>query len=357
MTSSVNRQWILRRHPERGDVMSEEFLALEEAEIPEPRDGEFLVRTICLGTSPAQFGYMIQGKSTFGSLKIGDVMRGRGVGEVIQSKHPDFKSGDLITSSLGWQDYSIQPPRDLLNSIKSVQKVENPVAPLSTTLGILGTDGFTPYFGLLDVGQAKAGDTVVISAAGGGIGSVAGQIAKIKGCRAIGITGSADKAQWITEELGFDHAINYKTEDVSTRLGKLCPEGVDVFFDNVGGDILDAVLLHLAVGARIAICGYISIDYMPLPRKGPSNYTELLNQRSRMQGFMVFDYLERWPEAEAQMRNWYMAGLLKNSEDVSEGLENMPEALASLFKSENKGIKSLRVGPDPEWVKGISDSA
>ncbi len=354
MKKPINRRWILRRHPERGDVMSKDFLSLVEGEIPDVGDGEFLVRTICLGTSPAQFGYMIEGKSSFGSLKIGDVMRGRGVGEVVESKHPDFKPGEIITSSLGWQDYSIQPPRDLLDSIKSVQKVKDPVAPLSTTLGILGTDGFTAYFGLLDVGRPQPGDNVVVSAAGGGIGSVVGQIARIKGCRVIGITGSARKAQWITEVLGFDHAINYKNEDLSARLREFCPEGVDVFFDNVGGDILDTVLCHLAFKARVVICGYISIDYMPLPRKGPGHYTELLNRRARMEGFVVFDYLDRWPEAEAQMRQWYGEGLLKNSEDVSEGLENMPDALASLFKGENKGIKSLRVSPDPDWLTGIS---
>ena len=349
----INRQWRLQRHPEPGELMNADLVRWAEAPCPEPGPEEVLIKTIALATSPAQFGYTIPGGTMFESLRVGDVMRGRGVGQVMVSNHRDYKVGEIVTASLGWQDYALIRPEHAGQSIATVQKVKHPVAPLTTAVGVLGVDGFTAYFELLEVGQPKAGDTLVVSAGAGGIGSVVGQIGKINGCRVIGITGRDDKCHWLTQELGFDGAINYKTEDVDVRLAELCPKGVDIFFDNVGGDILNTTLAHLALGARVVICGYISTDYALDKGPGPSNYIHLLRQRASMTGTIIFDYVDRFNEAEAQLRDWLARGTLINTEDVDDGLEKMPQALTSLFTGENHGIKIVRVAPDPEGLEAL----
>ncbi len=349
----TNRQWRFAKRPKLGDPVSRDLFRLETGDVPQIGPDQMIVRTICLATSPAQWGYLVHDNGMFQPLAIGDVMRGRGVGEVIQSRHADFKTGDIVTASLGWQDYSLQDPTKQPPNIKTILKVENPCRPLTLALGSLGVDGFAAYFGLLDIGKPQAGETVVISAAAGGIGSVAGQIAKIKDCRVIGIAGSDEKCRWLTTDLGFDGTINYKTENVGERLDMLCPDGMDVFFDNVGGDILNDALAHLALKARVVFCGYISTEYQPGIVPGPRNYTKLLSQRARLEGFIVFDYVDRFPEAEQQMRRWLIAGRLKNTEDVVEGLDAMPDALASLFTGGNKGNKIVRVAPDPNGLPSL----
>lgn len=345
---SVNRQWLLARHPETNEVIGFDHFTLNEREIPKPDDGEILVQTIALGTSPAQRSYVSKSLSMHDKIAIGDVMRGRGTGIVTESRNPNYSVGEIVIASTGWQDFSIQSPARQNPNVLSIQKVENPIYPLTMTLGVLGGAGATAYFGLMDVGLLRAGDTVVISAAAGGVGSVAGQIARIAGCRVIGIAGGPEKCNWVTGTLGFHDAIDYKNENVGQRLDALCPDGVDVFFDNVGGSILDDVLGRIALSARIVICGFISTDYKDDLKTGPKNYENLVRKRARMEGFFIFDYRHRFDEAEARLRQWYQSGLLINCEDVDDGLEHMPATLGSLFTGGNKGIKLCRVSPDPD---------
>ena len=346
-TMGVNRQWRLARHPEPSEDIGFEHFELTESPMPTPDAGEFVVQTIALGTSPAQRSYISKSLSMHDKIAIGDVMRGRGVGVVAESRNQNYQVGEIVISSTGWQNFSIQSPAQQNPNVLSIQKIVTPVLPLTMTLGILGSAGATAYFGLFDVGCIKAGDTVVVSAAAGGIGSVAGQLARIAGCRVVGIAGGPEKCQWVTEVLGYDYAIDYKNESVGERLDALCPNGVDVFFDNVGGEILDDVLARIALNARVIICGFISTDYQDGLNRGPRNYKNLVRKRARMEGFFIFDYRHRFQEAEDRLRRWYDEGLLINCEDVDDGLEHMPGTLGSLFTGGNKGIKLCRVSPDP----------
>ncbi len=343
----MNRQWILARHPEPDEFIGPEHFELKESIVPEPADNEFVLKTIALGTSPAQRAYVSKGLSMHEKIAIGDIMRGRGTGVVTASKHKAYRDGEIVIASTGWQDYSVQRPESENPNVLSLRKVANPVKPMTMLLGTLGSAGTTAYFGLLDVGQTKPGDTVVISAAAGGIGSVAGQIARIKGCTVVGIAGGPEKCRWLTESLKFHHALDYKNEDVDARLDELCPHGIDVFFDNVGGEILNTVLTHIALNARVVICGYIATDYKEGDLNGPINYKNLVRKRARMEGFFIFDYRHRFDEAEADLRSWFESGTLINTEDVDDGLEYMPTTLQSLFTGRNKGIKLCRVSPDP----------
>ena len=344
----TNRQWRLARHPEPDESIDSTHFELSEADTPEPQENEFVVKTLALGTSPAQRSYISKGLSMHEKIAIGDVMRGRGVGVVTASRHPDYAEGNIVVASTGWQDYSVQRPEKENPNVLSIRKVSIPVKPLTTSLGILGSAGVTAYYGLLDVGQVEEGDTVVVSAAAGGIGSVAGQIARIKDCRVIGIAGGPEKCRWLSEDLNFHDTIDYKNDDLADCLDTLCPEGVNVFFDNVGGEQLNTVLARIALHARVVICGYISTDYSTGPEPGPTNYKNLVRKRARMEGFFIFDYRHRFDEAETDLRAWYDAGQLFNSEDVDEGLEKMPMTLQSLFAGTNKGIKLCRVAPDPD---------
>ena len=353
MNSDVNRQWRVARYPKREDVIGPDHFDWTSEPVEAAGDGEFVVRTICLATGPAQRGYLEPNHNSFlQTLAIGEVMRGRGVGQIVDSKHPDYEAGEIFVGSLGWQDYSVQRPRGA-EFVFSTKKVTHPVRPLSTELSILGQAGATAYFGLLETGRLQSGDNVLVSAAAGGVGSAAGQIARIHGAnQVVGIAGSDEKCRWLVDELGYDAAINYKTQDVAERIGALFPEGIDVFFDNVGGDILNAALDNLAMHARVVICGFISTDYARGPHHGPINYRRLVYKRARMEGFIVFDFWDRYDEAEKNLLGWYREGLLKNAEDVDEGLEKMPDALASLFTGGNTGVKICRVSPDPAVLPG-----
>jgi NADPH-dependent curcumin reductase len=307
-----------------------------EEPVRDPAAGEVLVRVLYLSLDPAMRGWMNEGKSYIEPVRIGDVMRAFGAGRVIASQTPNFTVGDYVTGVFGAQEYA-------LSDGKGLNKVDPRLAPLPVYLSALGITGITAYFGLLEVGQAKAGDTVVISGAAGATGMAAGQIAKIKGCRVVGIAGGPDKCSYLTKELSFDAAIDYKSEDLRQALRQHCPQGVNVYFDNVGGEILDTVLAHLARGARVVICGAISQYNSTTGIQGPSNYLSLLVNSARMEGFIVFNYASRYGEAIREMAGWMAAGKLKSKEDIVEGLATFPDTLLRLFRGENFGKLMLKV--------------
>ena len=317
-------------------MVTRENFDLVEEDIAEPGDGEVLVKTQYISLDPAMRGWMAEGRSYIPPVQLGEVMRAGMVGEVIASGGERFSEGENVTGWLGVQEYALCPE-------SAVFAVDPSAAPLTTYLGALGMPGMTAYFGLLDVAAAKGGETVVVSGAAGAVGSVVGQIARIKGARAVGIAGGPEKCEWVAGELGFDACIDYKNADVAAALREHCPEGIDVYFDNVGGEILDAALARLARGARVAICGAISqynnLDSM----RGPSNYMSLLVNRARMQGFVVLDYMGRFGEAQREMAGWIAEGKLIAREDVVEGFDSFPEALARLFAGENVGKLVLKV--------------
>jgi NADPH-dependent curcumin reductase CurA len=310
-----------------------------ETPVPKPGDREVLVRTLYLSLDPAMRGWMNEGRSYIAPVGIGEVMRAGGIGRVVASNHSDFAVGDHVNGTLGVQDYAVLEGGRLT-------KVEPKLAPLPVFLNTLGMPGMTAYFGLLDVGQPKPGDTVVVSGAAGAVGASVGQIAKIKGCRAVGIAGGAAKCRYLVDELGFDAAIDYKAGDVREGLRAHCPKGVNVYFDNVGGDILDIVLTRLTLHACVVICGAISQYNNTTPVKAPSNYLSLLVNRARMEGMVVFDYAGRFPQARRDIAAWIAAGKLKSREDVVEGLQTFPETLLKLFNGENFGKLVLKVADD-----------
>jgi NADPH-dependent curcumin reductase len=337
MTSGTNHQIRLAARPvglpKRGDWQ------FTEVPIAEPCDGEVLARVLYLSLDPAMRGWMNEARSYIAPVALGDVMRAGGVGKVVASKHPKFAAGDTVSGALNVQEYAALDGAQLT-------RIDPRLAPLPTFLNTLGMPGMTAYFGLLDVGNPAEGDTVVVSAAAGAVGATVGQIAKIKGCRAVGIAGGAAKCRYIVDELGFDAAIDYKADDVRKSLRAHCPNGVNVYFDNVGGDILDIVLTQLARHARIVVCGAISQYNNTTPIKGPSNYLSLLVNRARMEGMVVFDYASRYPQAVSDMAGWIAAGKLKSREDIVEGLANFPETLLKLFSGENFGKLVLKVADE-----------
>ena len=335
MTNQTNRQFLLAKRPV--GAATRETFTYQEVPVGEPQAGQILVKNEYLSLDPAMRGWMNEGKSYIPPVGLGEVMRALGVGKVIASNNPGFAVGDYVNGALGVQDYFLGEPRGFY-------KVDPKLAPLPRYLSALGMTGMTAYFALLAVGQPKAGDTVVLSGAAGAVGSVAGQIAKIKGCKVVGIAGGADKCRFLTEELGFDGAIDYKHEDLAAGLKRECPQGVDVYFDNVGGDILDAVLTRINVGARVVLCGAISQYNNKEAVKGPANYLSLLVNRARMEGMVVTDYMARYPEAMREMAGWLAGGQLKSKEDIVEGLETFPETLLKLFSGENFGKLVLKVG-------------
>jgi NADPH-dependent curcumin reductase CurA len=332
MSPPVNRQWLLTKRP-RGLIGPEHF-QWNEAPAPEPGEGEVLVRNLCFSVDPTQRGWAAV-DSYLPRVKLGEVMRAFAVGQVVSSRAPNVQAGQLFQGTFGWQDYCVtRPGRNLLPV--------PPGVPIQTALSALGYTGMTAYFGLLDVGKAVAGETVVVSGAAGATGSAVGQIAKLKGCRAIGIAGGADKCRYLREELGFDDAIDYKSENVASRLKDTCPKGIDVYYDNVGGKILEAALTYLAMHGRIVICGAIS-NYNDEDAPGPRNYLQLLIHRARMEGFVILDYAARFPEAQAALAGWLQEGKLKDRVDVQHGLENAPAALARLFTGANQGKQLLQI--------------
>ena len=332
--STINRKFLLAQRPV--GAPTRETFEFTQAPVDEPGPNQVLVKVEYLSLDPAMRGWMNDAKSYIPPVGIGEVMRALGVGRVIASQHAHFKEGDYVNGPLGVQDYFLGEP-------KGFYKVDPNQAPLPRYLSALGMTGMTAYFGLLAVGEPKAGETVVISGAAGAVGSVAGQIAKIKGCRVVGIAGGADKCRFLTEKLGFDAAIDYKSEELAAALKRECPKGVDVYFDNVGGDILDAVLTRLSVGARVVICGAISQYNNKEAVKGPANYLSLLVNRARMQGMVVTDYVSRYPEAMQDMASWLQSGQLKSKEDVVDGLETFPETLMKLFTGGSFGKLVLKV--------------
>jgi NADPH-dependent curcumin reductase CurA len=332
--SLTNHQFRLAARPE-GLPKRSDFNYTEEP-VHDPGPGQVLVKILYLSLDPAMRGWMNEGKSYIAPVGIGDVMRAGAVGKVIASQNPGFAVGDHVVGMFGIQEYA-------LSDGKGVSKIDPRLAPLPAFLGTLGMPGLTAYFGLLEVGALKAGDTVVVSGAAGAVGMPVGQIAKIKGCRAVGIAGGPKKCQYVVEELGFDACIDYKKEDVKDALRQHCPNGINVYFDNVGGEILDAALTQLARGARVVISGAISQYNSTTGFKGPSNYMSLLVNAARMEGFVVFNYAARYAEALREMAGWYSAGKLKSREDVAEGFENFPETLLRLFSGENFGKQVLKV--------------
>ncbi len=334
MTALTNRNFKLARRPV-GLPERDNWTFTQDA-VREPGDGEMLVKILYISLDPAMRGWMNEGKSYVPPVGIGEVMRAGAVGTVIASKNDKFALGDSVYGTFGVQEYA-------MSNGKGVQKVDLRLAPLPVYLGVLGMPGMTAYFGLLDIGKPREGETVVVSGAAGAVGGVVGQIARIKGCRAVGIAGGADKCEYVVKELGFDACIDYKNEDVKAGLKQHCPNGVDIYFDNVGGDILDAVLARLAMRARIVICGAISQYNNTEGVKGPANYLSLLVNRASMTGMVVFDYASRYGEGAREMAGWMREGKLKHREDIVAGLETFPDTLLKLFKGENFGKLVLKV--------------
>ena len=305
--------------------------------LPAPVTGEFVVEISHLSIDPAMRGWMSARPSYMPPVEIGAVMRAGAIGRIIASEHPGFAVGEHVYGTFGVQEYAVSDGRGVI-------KVDTSLADLPVYLGVLGMTGLTAYFALLDVGKPKEGDTVVVSGAAGAVGSVAGQIAKIKGCRVIGIAGGPEKCRVVTEEFGFDGAIDYRMPDLRRTLRELAPRGVDVYFDNVGGEILDDVLTCIARGARIIICGAIS-QYNESEVRGPANYMMLLVARASMTGMLVFDYADRYPEAMAALAGWYRAGRLAAHETIVRGgVEDFPETLLKLFEGANTGKLILALG-------------
>jgi NADPH-dependent curcumin reductase CurA len=311
-----------------------------EAQVPEPADGEFLVRNLYLSLDPAMRTWMTAMRSYIPPVEIGEVMRGACVGRIEDSKRDGFEAGELVLGTFGWQDYAVSDGGGAI----PVNKVPEGVPP-TMPLGVLGITSLTAYFGLKEIAKPEPGETVVVSGAAGATGSVAGQLAKRWGCRVIGIAGGAEKCSWLTDELGFDGAIDYKGEDVAKRLRELCPKGMNVFFDNVGGEILEAALANLAWHSRIVLCGAISNYNADVPH-GPRNYMNLLVRRSRMEGFVVFDYFPRTDEAMAELVPMVMDGTLRHREDIRDGLEKAPEALVDLYTGANTGKLLVKIAAD-----------
>jgi NADPH-dependent curcumin reductase len=336
--SQINHQVRLAARPS-GLPKSTDWDMTEEP-VGTPGAGELMVEIAYVSLDPAMRGWMNAGASYIDPVEVGDVMRAGAVGHVIASEHPGFAVGEHVYSDFGVQEYALSDGR-------GVVKVDPSLAPLPTYLGTLGMTGMTAYFGLFDVAKLGAGDTVVVSGAAGAVGSVAGQIAKIKSARVIGIAGGEEKCRWLVEELGFDAAIDYKTQDVRRALRETAPEGVDVYFDNVGGEILDAVLTRLARGARIVICGAVSQYNATEGVRGPANYLSLLVARASMIGMVVFDYAARFGEAATEIAGWMREGRLISREDVVDGgVSAFPDTLLKLFAGENIGKLVLRVGSE-----------
>ncbi|MER7755319.1 NADP-dependent oxidoreductase [Kitasatospora sp. NPDC097643] len=333
--TGANRQIRLARRPV-GEVRAEDWEHAVEA-VGVAGDGEFVGRTRYVSLDPAMRGWLDDRPSYLPPVGLGEVMRAGTVVEVVESRHPRFQVGDHVTGAFGVQEYVVSDGKGAL-------KVDPALAPLSTYLGALGMSGMTAYFGLLEVGALKEGETVVVSGAAGAVGTMVGQIAKVKGCRVVGIAGGPEKCALLTDELGFDAAIDYRTEDVRKALRTHAPDGIDVYFDNVGGEILDAALTRLAMHARVVVCGAISQYNNETAVQGPSNYLSLLVRRARMEGFVVFDYARRYAEAAREIAGWIGEGRITVKEHVVEGgIADFPEVFGMLFRGENTGKLVLRL--------------
>lgn len=330
----MNKQVVLKQRPV--GLPDESTWDTIQGDIPTAKDGEVVVKQHYISLDPAMRGWMNDAKSYLPPVGIGEVMRAGSVGEVVESKHPDFKVGDFLSGWGGVQQYAA-------TDAKGWFKVDPNLVPLPTYIGTLGMPGMTAYFGILEVGKIKEGETVLISGAAGAVGSIAGQIAKIKGCKVVGIAGGAEKCAYLKDELGFDGAIDYKSEEIYAAIKRECPKGVDVYFDNVGGDILDAALANLRMHGRVPLCGAISQYNSTEGIAGPKNYLSLLVNRGTMQGFIILDYAKDFQKAAMEMGTWMAQGKLKSREDIHEGIENFRETFLRLFSGEKLGKLVLKV--------------
>lgn len=328
MTELINRRWVMARRP-AGFPSSEDF-ALETLDVVDPRYGEILVQNQYLSLDPYMRGRMRERASYAANIEVGGLMVGEAVGRVVASRFDGIEVGDVVACSTGWQEYCT------LHGA-AARKIDAGVAPVSTALGVLGMPGLTAYHGLLQVGQPRPGDTVLVSAASGAVGGVVGQLAKMNGCRAIGTVGTDEKVEYIVDELGYDAAINYKTEDVAAKLAELAPVGVDIYFDNVGGPVTDAAIDNLAFRGRVLVCGQISMYNSDGVESGPRNLWNLITKQARIEGFLVFNFAQDHEVARARLTEWVVSGRLKYKEDVVDGFEGAPRAFIGLMNGANFG--------------------
>ena len=338
MTTNINRQWCLATRPV--DLIAESNFEWRQEPVPTLEEGQILVRNIYLSLDPTNRGWLNEEENYLPPVAIGEVMRGIGIGVVEQSRNVNFLEGAFVQGFLGWQDYAVTDGTNLSELPK------DPSIPLTAYLGLFGFIGMTAYFGLLDIGKPKVGETLVVSGAAGAVGSLVGQIGKIKGCRVVGIAGSEEKCRWLKDELGFDAAINYKTESVLESLQQHGPDGIDVYFENVGGEILDAVLSLINLRARIVLCGLISQYNATEPVPGPYNFVNILIKRAKLEGFIVLDYFDRAQEALADLGQWYAQGKVQYRVDTIDGLENAPSTINKLFDGTNQGKLIIRVSEE-----------
>ena len=347
--TAKNHQILLRSRPS-GEPSQENF-QFAETEIPKPGADQILLRTIYLSLDPYMRGRMNAGPSYAPPVEIGEVMEGRSVCEVVKSNVPDYRPGDIVLASSGWQDYS-------LSKAEETQKLDRSIEPISYALGVLGMPGLTAYTGLLNIGKPHPGETVVVAAASGAVGSVVGQIAKIKSCRVVGIAGGEQKCGFVKDELGFDVCLDHRQPDLSERLKAACPDGIDIYFENVGGLVFDAVLPLLNNFARIPVCGliahYNAAELPPGPDRIPLLMRAILVKRLTFRGFIVLDYASQFPDFVTDMKSWLSEGRIKYRQDITDGLENAPRELIGLLKGENFGKKLIRVSPDRSAGQGHS---
>ena len=335
---NINRQVLLKNRP--SGIPEAAHFEIVQSPMPEPADGQILVRNFYLSVEPAMRGWVSPVANYSEPVALGAVMRSLASGRVEASRHPDFKPGERVTGWFGWQDYAA------VDAGAVERKVTDGDLPLSTSLGVLGLNGITAYFGLLEVGQPKAGETVVVSTAAGAVGSCVGQIAKIKGCRTVGIAGGPTKTALCRDAFGFDAAMDYKSGDLDAALAAACPNGVDVYFDNTAGPISDAVYRHLRVGGRVVVCGTASIASWDPPPQGPRIERHLLVKRARMQGFVVLDYKSRYREALSALAAWVRSSEIRYREDILDGIEHAPGSIAGLYRGENLGKRLIRLAAE-----------
>ena len=335
MDKLTNRQVRLKSRP-AGIPQAENFEIIAEP-VPTLREGEILVRNIFLSVEPAMRGWVSNVANYSEPVPIDGVMRSFATGRIIESRDPDFQPGEFVTGLFGWQDYAV------ITAETIQRKVSNAHLPLSTSLGVLGLNGMTAFFGLLDVGQPQPGETVVVSTAAGAVGSCVGQIAKLKGCKTLGITGGPEKVQLCRDSFQYDNAIDYKSDEFEQELANACSQGIDVYFDNTGGKITDAVLCHLNVGARIVLCGTASVSSWNPPPLGPRVERQILVNRARMQGVLIFDYIDRYQEAVDALTQWIKDDAIHYQEDILQGIEQAPDAIAGLYRGENLGKRLIQI--------------
>jgi len=338
MPALINRQVRLKSRP-AGIPQAENF-ELASAPVPDLGEGQVLVRNIYLSAEPAMRGWVSAVANYSEPVALGAVMRSLAVGRVEQSRHQDFKVGEFVTGMFGWQDYTV------LETQAIQRKLPANDVPISTALGVLGLNGLTAYFGLLEAGAPKPGETVLVSTAAGAVGSCVGQIARIMGCRSVGIAGGPEKVRLCLDEFGYDAAIDYKAAELDAALAAACPAGIDVYFDNTAGAISDAVMQRLNVGARVVICGTASIASWDPPPQGPRVERHLLVKRARMQGILIFDFASRFPAGLALLTEWVRAGRIRYREDILEGIEEAPGSIAGLYRGENLGKRLIRIAPE-----------